>query len=94
MNEEERHRLAMQDADDEDTETLEAGAKKYDERGDLICDEEEPVECPACGGPSGLMGMLGNRRHYNCRNCGAWSSSNDGPPPYDAATATGMYDHD
>lgn len=64
MNEEERHRLAMQDAEDEDLETLEAGAAVL----------EEPKECPACGGEAGLMGMLGTRAHYNCRNCGAWSS--------------------
>lgn len=37
-------------------------------------EDEEPQECPACGGPSGLMGTLGNTKHYNCRNCGAWSS--------------------
>jgi hypothetical protein len=37
-------------------------------------EDDEPRECPMCGGPSGVMGTLGKRTHYNCRNCGAWSS--------------------
>ena len=31
---------------------------------------EEPAVCPACGGPLEVLGMLGNRRHSRCRNCG------------------------
>lgn len=28
------------------------------------------VHCPACDGPGVLLGQLGNRIHYRCRNCG------------------------
>src|SRR5208282_2536561 len=27
-------------------------------------------QCPQCGGPSTMLGQLGNRVHYRCRNCG------------------------
>lgn len=27
-------------------------------------------ECPLCGGPVESLGMLGNRQHGRCRNCG------------------------
>lgn len=27
-------------------------------------------QCPMCGGPSTMLGQLGNRVHYRCRNCG------------------------
>lgn len=27
-------------------------------------------ECEICGGPVGLLGVLGNTGHYLCRNCG------------------------
>lgn len=37
-------------------------------------EENEPKECPGCGGSAEVMGQLGKRVHYNCRNCGAWSS--------------------
>jgi hypothetical protein len=30
--------------------------------------------CMVCGGPRYLLGSLGNRRHYRCRNCGMGSS--------------------
>lgn len=31
-------------------------------------------ECPLCGGPPTLLGALGHRLHYRCRNCGmSWS---------------------
>lgn len=38
----------------------------------LAGDEEEYeiAECPVCGGPGLLLGQLGNRVHYRCRNCG------------------------
>lgn len=32
-------------------------------------------QCPMCGGPSVMLGQLGNRVHYRCRNCGADHSS-------------------
>lgn len=32
-------------------------------------------QCPQCGGPSTMLGQLGNRVHYRCRNCGADHSS-------------------
>jgi transposase-like protein len=28
------------------------------------------AQCPACDGPAGLLGALGNRKHYQCRDCG------------------------
>lgn len=30
--------------------------------------------CPSCEGPGVLMGTLGNRDHYRCRDCG-WDYS-------------------
>ena len=33
-------------------------------------DEEPTSECPSCGGPGGILGQMGNRIHYRCRNCG------------------------
>lgn len=32
---------------------------------------EEPEPCALCGGPVGVLGTLGNRTHFQCRNCGA-----------------------
>lgn len=32
-------------------------------------------ECQVCGGEVGLMGMLGNRAHLLCRQCGTQSST-------------------
>jgi len=39
------------------------------------CGYDEPDEpgyagCPACGGDGVLLGALGNRKHYRCRQCG------------------------
>jgi hypothetical protein len=31
-------------------------------------------ECPQCGGPGTLMGVLGNLAHLRCRDCG-WTFS-------------------
>ena len=31
--------------------------------------------CPMCNGPMGLLGQLGNRKHWLCRNCGAQCST-------------------
>lgn len=36
-------------------------------------------QCPMCGGPSTMLGQLGNRVHYRCRNCGADHSTDHGP---------------
>jgi ribosomal protein L37E len=31
-------------------------------------------QCHLCGGPALLLGRLGDREHYQCRDCGiAWS---------------------
>lgn len=30
--------------------------------------------CPICYGELVYMGTLGNTPHYNCLDCGAWSS--------------------
>lgn len=41
-------------------------------------DQADPYEegrCPACGGPSKLLGQLGNRTHYRCEHCGMDHSS-------------------
>ena len=44
--------------------------------------EESPApECPTCGGPSNVLGSLGNRKHFKCRNCGMQHST---VPPKDA----------
>lgn len=32
--------------------------------------EQEPITCPACGGPGVLLGQLGQLVHFRCRNCG------------------------
>lgn len=29
-----------------------------------------PTECPACNGPGVLLGTLGSRSHFRCRDCG------------------------
>jgi len=28
------------------------------------------MDCPTCGGPLGILGILGNMVHILCRNCG------------------------
>lgn len=48
------------------------------------CPEDEPgdvteAECPMCGGPGVLLGKLGSRVHFRCRNCGMDFSQ--GPRP-------------
>lgn len=37
-------------------------------------DDNEIEQCEICGGPVGLLGILGNRLHQCCRDCGAHSS--------------------
>jgi len=39
----------------------------------------EEGQCPACGGPSELLGQLGHRTHYRCVNCGMDHSSTNAP---------------
>lgn len=34
----------------------------------------EKYTCRACSGPLMVLGMLGNRTHLRCRNCGAEQS--------------------
>lgn len=41
-------------------------------------EDEEPVDCPMCGGLAGILGQLGSLTHYTCRNCGAQFSSEEG----------------
>lgn len=43
----------------------------YDDKDD---DDDQSTDCPMCGGEAQLMGQLGNRKHYRCRDCG-WDSS-------------------
>jgi DNA-directed RNA polymerase subunit RPC12/RpoP len=33
-------------------------------------DTHEDAQCPMCSGPGNLLGKLGKRVHYRCRNCG------------------------
>jgi len=44
-----------------------------------IC-EDVSLECPQCEGPGMLLGRLGGRTHYRCRNCG-WDFSQTGENP-------------
>lgn len=32
--------------------------------------ETEARSCSVCGGEAGLLGQLGNRKHFTCRDCG------------------------
>lgn len=32
--------------------------------------EPEYVSCHLCDGPGSLLGVLGTREHFRCRNCG------------------------
>src|SRR5271166_2691255 len=45
--------------------------------------ESEGGQCPMCGGSSTMLGQLGNRVHYRCRNCGADHSHDFGEKPRD-----------
>src|SRR5208282_6197831 len=40
-------------------------------------------QCPMCGGTSTMLGQLGNRVHYRCRDCGADHSHDFGEKPRD-----------
>lgn len=33
-------------------------------------DQDEGVECHACGGPLVYLGVLGTLVHFRCRDCG------------------------
>lgn len=37
-------------------------------------DEENDRECSVCGGERQVLGALGGRTHFRCRNCGMQSS--------------------
>lgn len=49
-------------------------SKCHDGKGATVLDALESKtasgQCPACGGPSTMLGQLGHRVHYRCRNCG------------------------
>lgn len=48
-------------------------AYDVDENGDdLPVEDEELYECVACHGEAYVLGILGHRAHYRCRDCG-WS---------------------
>lgn len=34
-------------------------------------DQEDNLDCPACGGPTYQLGNLGYLTHFRCRDCGA-----------------------
>lgn len=42
-------------------------------------DLEELELCPICDGEAGLLGHLGYRAHYACRNCGMQFSKDTRP---------------
>lgn len=51
----------------------------------VSCEEALPPACPVCGGPGTLLGAMGTRLHFRCRDCGMdWSRQAGGPdrPPY------------
>ena len=56
---------------------------------DLPIPEEtpEPGEvCSFCGGPGILLGSLGSREHFRCRNCGTeWSAKKDPDNSYEVS---------
>lgn len=31
---------------------------------------DDTIDCPVCGGPATPLGVLGNRAHFRCRDCG------------------------
>lgn len=38
------------------------------------------TNCPACDGPATVLGSLGHRRQFRCRDCGAtWSRATRAP---------------
>lgn len=57
----------------------EAREEMYAGEEDYGCEEcvvpaPESEDCEMCGGPVGYLGSLGNRAHFQCRDCGAESS--------------------
>lgn len=64
------------------TEPAKGTAKKKDAKSkneSFDDDDGEPApDCPICGGPGGLLGSLGRRTHYTCRNCGMQYSNDKG----------------
>jgi hypothetical protein len=41
------------------------------------------MTCDLCGGPLGILGVLGNTEHIQCRDCGAEFSRPAAPPEED-----------
>lgn len=41
--------------------------------------ENDAVYCPMCGGPAPLLGTLGMKDWFRCRNCG-WEFAVDAEP--------------
>ncbi|MBK6942476.1 MAG: hypothetical protein IPH13_20055 [Planctomycetes bacterium] len=59
-----------------------AAKPKNESFDDDDSDMDMPPECPTCGGPGGVLGSLGRRTHYSCRNCGMeFSQQPDEPTP-------------
>jgi hypothetical protein len=52
-------------------------AALVEENEDVWGAEEGSPECPGCGGPGVVLGTLGNRAHFRCRNCGMDFSHED-----------------
>ena len=42
------------------------------DRAEVLAEEaiEEPAGCPVCGGPAPILGIMGQRVHYRCQDCG------------------------
>ena len=53
--------------------------KETTERVETDDEPEDTTDegCPACGGPVTLLGTLGKRKHFRCRNCGLDSSETE-----------------
>ena len=71
------HRDGVIDVQYDSTKIVWRGSSKLWAKEMIACDietYEEPHECSMCGGPSGLIGILGTMKHYSCRNCGAQTS--------------------
>jgi hypothetical protein len=63
------------------TEPCVEGLDVCEAHAEEVYPSEEPSPCPACGGDSGVMGRLGSRTHYMCRDCGAQFSVVDRAEP-------------
>lgn len=68
------------------------GNEPFDEDEDYPVSRSPEQFCPMCGTPNEPMGMLGQRTHYHCRNCGANYSDQDAQQQSPFAQQQGMYD--